>query len=160
MFRVIAAILPASLHRIAYQAAHWARMAVWRITKPDIRGCSIVGHDMEGKVLLVRLSYGRDRWQLPGGGVGKREEPQVAARREMFEETGCEVVNLKLVAEFEEVILGANAQTYVFAGMVDQSPRVDGREIVEARFFPMHSLPEPLSGKTRKRLDMWSATKS
>ena len=34
-------------------------------------------------------------------------------------------------------------------------PRPDGREIVEARFFPLHSLPEPMLDRTRERLAAW-----
>jgi hypothetical protein len=45
--------------------------------------------------------------------------------------------------------------THVYATKVQCSPTADNREIVEARFFPLHSLPEPLSKLTRQRLDLW-----
>ena len=47
-----------------------------------------------------------------------------------------------------------------FAGVVDAVPKVDGREVVEARFFPVHSLPEPLSPRTRTRLALWQDWRS
>ena len=40
------------------------------------------------QILLVRHTYGRRRWDLPGGGVKRDEPPLEAARREMDEELG------------------------------------------------------------------------
>jgi len=50
--------------------------------------CGIV--DIEGKVLLVRHTYGtaKDRILLPSGYVHENELPTVAAERELLEETG------------------------------------------------------------------------
>ena len=50
--------------------------------------CGIV--EIEGKVLLVRHTYGtaKDRILLPGGYVKEKELPTTAIEREIFEETG------------------------------------------------------------------------
>lgn len=50
--------------------------------------CGIV--EIEGKVLLVRHTYGnaKDRILLPGGFVHENELPTVAVEREILEETG------------------------------------------------------------------------
>ncbi|MBQ8781118.1 MAG: NUDIX domain-containing protein [Oscillospiraceae bacterium] len=50
--------------------------------------CGIV--EIEGKVLLVRHTYGnaKDRILLPGGFVQENELPTVAVEREILEETG------------------------------------------------------------------------
>ena len=45
---------------------------------------------------------------------------------------------------------------FFFTGVVDDMPKPDGREVVEARFFPTHSLPEPLAPSARRRLEIYT----
>jgi putative (di)nucleoside polyphosphate hydrolase len=42
---------------------------------------------------LVQQEAGK-RWQMPQGGIDKHEEPEAAARRELFEETGVRSVEI------------------------------------------------------------------
>ncbi|NVD45733.1 NUDIX domain-containing protein [Altererythrobacter sp. HHU K3-1] len=150
----MANLLPAPLHRLGLRIAHRTRVAVWPILKPDLTSVSVIAYDMDGRVLLIRQSYGRRTWQFPGGGLHKGEAPEDGARRELREETGCKALSLSLVDRIEEPVLGASTTCHVFTAQVRDRPEADGREIIEARFFPLHSLPEPLGGKTRKRLAM------
>ncbi|MGH3359221.1 MAG: NUDIX hydrolase [Nocardioidaceae bacterium] len=57
-------------------------------------GAGAVLQDEQGRVLLVRR--GREpeagRWTIPGGHVEPGETLEQAARREVFEETGLEIV--------------------------------------------------------------------
>jgi 8-oxo-dGTP pyrophosphatase MutT (NUDIX family) len=67
-------------------------------------GCSVLLTDAEGKVLLLKASY-RDQWQFPGGGMDPGEGPAECAARELFEETGLAVRELRLlVVEWRDVI--------------------------------------------------------
>ena len=92
-----------------------------------------------------------------GGGKRRSETPEQAALRELKEETGCTVSGLMAVGIIDEELAGAPNRTHLFDGVVDAVPQPDGREIVEARFFPTHSLPEPLSKRTRARFALWQA---
>jgi ADP-ribose pyrophosphatase YjhB (NUDIX family) len=48
--------------------------------------------DDDGRVLLAHWAEGhRSAWTLPGGGLEQGEDPEDAARREVFEETGYRV---------------------------------------------------------------------
>lgn len=151
-------MIPRPLHRLALRIAQPIRKQVWRIVKPRLRSVSIIGCDTRGHMLMIRLSYGSGEWQFPGGGIGRGEEPDVAARRELAEEAGCRIDGLKKIARFEENVWGARCDTWLFTGNLLTSPEPDRREVLEARMFPVHSLPEPMSERARKRLEMWKGT--
>lgn len=53
-----------------------------------------------GKILLLRRGYRSGKakqglWELPGGGVEKGESPDFSLRREVMEETGIEISDIK-----------------------------------------------------------------
>ena len=150
-------LIPPPLHRlglrIAFKARH--RWRVWR--KVEIVGVSVVLRDLEGRLLMVRHSYGSQMWSLPGGGLKRGEDPADAARRELREEIGCEITALTLIGSFSEELSGSPHTAHLFAGVLDGLPSPDRREVVEARFFPRHSLPHPMSPLASKRIDMWFA---
>ncbi len=153
-------LIPAPLHRLALKIAHDLRNRQRSVSGKTRDGVSVIGRDFDGQVLLVRHSYGPKEWFFPGGGIGNGETPEAAARRELLEETACEIEGLKLVGTIEETLSGAPHTAHIFDGVISDMPEADGREVVEARFFPTHSLPEPLSARTRERLRIWQARKS
>ena len=59
-------LIPAPLHRRALKVAHSVRGCWRRAVKPRVDGCTMIASDIEGRLLLVRLSYGPDAWTLPG----------------------------------------------------------------------------------------------
>jgi ADP-ribose pyrophosphatase YjhB (NUDIX family) len=148
-------LLPAPLHRALMPLAHRVRHAWRRWRKTPIAGVSVVITNLGGDVLLLKHSYGPNVWSLPGGGLKSGEDPLLAARREVREELGIELASIAQFATLEEVISGSPHTAHLFAATCDQRPKPDGREIVEARFFPSHSLPEPLGRITRMRIDAW-----
>ncbi|AKH44033.1 8-oxo-dGTP pyrophosphatase MutT (NUDIX family) [Altererythrobacter atlanticus] len=148
-------LIPAPLHRAALRIAHRLRARFRRLARPHIAGVSIIGTDRQGRVLLVRHSYGSGLWSLPGGGIGKAEDPEAGARRELFEELGCEAEDVTLLSVLEERISGAPHTAYVFALTLVGEPRPDGREVIEAGMFAPDELPLRLSGLSRRRLDLW-----
>lgn len=111
--------------------------------------------DFEDRLLLLRHSYGPDVWSLPGGGMDKGEEPAQCARRELMEEVGMQLDALEPMGTIEEVISGCHHTAHIFHGISSDGPVPDQREIVEAKFFPVHSLPEPLGDLTRSRIAFW-----
>ena len=120
-------------------------------------GCCVVISNLNGDVLLLRHSYGPDVWALPGGGIDRGEDPEVAARREVLEELGLTLSQMTKIAELEEEVSGSAHTAHLFAATCNARPQPDGREVVDARFFPSHSLPEPLGRITRARIEVWRA---
>ena len=104
--------------------------------------------DPSGRVLLVRPHY--RGWGLPGGFCGRREEPVVAARREIQEESGVQVNgDLRLVLRRA----CAGHDDYLFRGTVgDDSvgvapePTPDSWEIRATRWCAPDALPEIRGG--------------
>lgn len=153
----MAAWLPAPLHRALMPLAHAARhrWRCWR--KTPIAGVSVIITNLGGDVLLLKHSYGPAVWSLPGGGLARGEDPLEAARREVREELGVELARIEPVGTLEEVLSGSPHTAHIFAAVCDRRPQPDGREVTVARFFPSHSLPEPLGETTRKRIAVWRA---
>lgn len=134
-------LIPAPLHRAGLRLAHTVRKLWWRARKPLVTGVVVLARDGEGRVLLVRHSYGSGLWTLPGGGLRKGEDPAIGAGREFGEELGCDVQALRFLGVHEGTLHGAPSRMHVFAGTVGGEPQPDGREIAEARFFALDALP-------------------
>lgn len=150
-------LLPASLHRALLPIAHRVRHRWRRWRKSPIAGVSVIIVNLAGDVLLLKHSYGPAVWSLPGGGLRKGEDPLLAARREVREELGVELARIEAIGTLDEVLSGSPHTAHIFAAVCDRQPRPDRREVTEARFFPSHSLPEPLGKTTRARIAVWRA---
>lgn len=120
-------------------------------------GVGVILTDGAGRVLLVRHGYGSRRWAIPGGGMGRGEEPFACARREIAEELACSVAELRMVRILHERLYGTHHTAHLLAGRVVGTPRPDDREILECSFFAIDDLPhEPdLMPVSRRRLRYW-----
>src|SRR2546430_17052357 len=65
-------------------------------------GAAAVIFDRNGRVLLVRHSYGQRGWELPGGGRQAKESLQQAVLREIREELAVEAVTAEIPAVYNE----------------------------------------------------------
>lgn len=156
MTDLVPAMLPVWLHRLLLRTAHRVRVAAWRRTRRSVRGCNVLAFDGAGHVLLVRHSYQRrDAWMLPGGGIGRFEHPCEAATRELAEETGCRLHAPSWYATDLADMGGWQNRVELVAGTTADAPRPDGREIVEAAFFPPDVLPPNTTGAVRRRIALW-----
>lgn len=148
-------LIPAPIHRTGLRAAHRLRLTWWHLRRPLLLGCRVLAFDAEGRVLLVRHSYGSGSWMLPGGGLSRGEDPLAAAQRECLEETGCTLTVPRLIAVIDEPLSGAINRVHLVAGSIAQPPRADLREIAEAALFPPATLPDGLSGQLQRELAGW-----
>lgn len=153
----MAKLVPAPLHRALLPLAHGVRHRWRRWRRVPIAGVSVIVTNLTGDVLLLKHSYGPPVWALPGGGLRRGEDPLECALREVHEELGVVLARIEAVTVIEEVLSGSPHTAHVFTGVCDRQPRPDRREVLEARFFPSHSLPEPLGRTTRDRIAAWKA---
>lgn len=154
------ALLPPKLHRTALQAAHKVRHRWRKWRKVPISGISVIVTNEAGEVMLLKHSYGPKAWGLPGGGMAAGEDAADCARRELREEVGLEVKDLKPLGVLNETLSGSPHSSHIFTVQVSQDPKPDGREILEARFFAADSLPELLTRNVPKRLAIWRGHKA
>jgi ADP-ribose pyrophosphatase YjhB (NUDIX family) len=150
-------LLPAPLHRLALKLAHALRTRWWRLNRSLVIGCRALVLDDGGRILLIRHSYGPSLWMAPGGSLTRGEEPVTGCLRELREETGCTLDQPRLLTMVTENLYGAVNEVYVVAGRRKGDVKPDGREIVEARFFPLDSLPRDLSPNLTRGLARWLA---
>lgn len=150
-------LIPPRLHRLALRAAHGLRIRWWRIRRPVVQGCRVLAFDAEGRVLLIRHSYGSDKWTLPGGGLGRGEDPVAAGMREFAEETGCALIDARIFTVVEEPLFGATNRVHFITGTALGSPKPDGREVIALGFHAPDALPQPLAGRITEGIDQWLA---
>jgi 8-oxo-dGTP pyrophosphatase MutT (NUDIX family) len=127
-----------TIYRAGYPFAH----AYWRVARPKKHGVKCVV-ERGRQILLVRHTYGGgDRWELPGGGVKRGEEPKDAVRREAREELGIDTADWRFLGDLFERIDGKRDRLWCFATEVDDVDLVlDAAEIAEARWFDRRRLP-------------------
>jgi 8-oxo-dGTP diphosphatase len=109
--------------------------------------------DEAGKVLLVKHTYGRLNWELPGGGAESNESPAETAVREVREETLLVVVARHMTGCY----YAPENDSLHFVFWCDRQdpgavPRPGDAEISECRFWPPESLPRPISDWTIQRI--------
>ena len=136
-------LIPATLHRRLYRVADMVRRLWWRIRKPQRISVLVAAFDDRGRVLLVRHSYGPPVWALPGGGIGRNEDPATAAAREFREELGCELARIVRVEAHELDETRSRDLLHFFAADLAGTPAPDMREIIAVGLFDPGELPRP-----------------
>ena len=125
-----------------------------RNPRPLTADAAIINH---GKILLVKRRNPpfRGCYALPGGFVEPEETAADAAVRETREETGLSVKTEKLLGLYDDP--GRDSRNTVTAAFLcsisgGEKP-APGSDAVEAKFFPLDSLPEKIAFDHRKIIE-------
>jgi 8-oxo-dGTP diphosphatase len=114
-------------------------------------GVFVCVFDDRGRVLCVRRNYGRRNWTTPGGLAEKGESSRQTARRETLEETGFVIDVGDFIGSY--FVRSNNNLVLSYLGqIVAITPWQSNEEIIERRFFSLHSLPESLSAEAHVRI--------
>lgn len=148
---------------IVFTVLHGLRRRYWRVAGPRTVGVRGVVTDGEGRVLLVRHSYGEMGWHLPGGGVKRREHLADAVARELREEAGVVVADtsaLELFGAYSNLYEGKSDYIVVFVVPAWDRVEAHDNEIAACDFFDPAEPPAGTSPGTRRRLAELSGTRS
>jgi ADP-ribose pyrophosphatase YjhB (NUDIX family) len=118
----------------------WLRLKIIRTTQQKFTvSAAAVITNSEGKVLLLNhLLRPFSGWGLPGGFLTSAEQPEEAIKREILEETGMEMANVRMyrvqtIRRHIEILFRAEA-----AGEAS----VQSREILDLDWFEKDDLPD------------------
>ena len=114
---------------------------VFRIVPQKDRVRVIVYRD-DGDILLVKNRFSRQKWALPGGGMNRNESYEQAAVREVLEEIGLKMHNLRYLGKANSHESYAKFSVRVFAAYASDYDIKCNFEIMEARWLNMNYLPE------------------
>jgi 8-oxo-dGTP pyrophosphatase MutT (NUDIX family) len=109
--------------------------------------------DAEGRILLVKHTYGRFNWELPGGLGEPHESPMETVMREVREETGLDVDVKSLTGCYYEP--AEDLLHFVFRcepAQIGAVPSIGSAEISEWRYWLTSELPRPISDFTIRRI--------
>lgn len=124
-----------------------------RVAKKSI-GAAAVVMNPQGRVLLVKHTYGKLNWELPGGAAEEHESLEGTAVREVLEETGLQVAVARMCS-YIYYDPNYDMHHFLFAcRLLDDhaAPAVNSPEISDWGYFPVDDLPRPVSDFTVRRI--------
>lgn len=116
-------------------------------------GAAAAIFDAAGQVLLVKHSYGKLNWELPGGAAEAEESIADAAIREVSEETNLVVTADRLTGIYYQ--LENDSHHFVFQCSIahqGQEPLSVSEETTDCGYFSPDALPRPISDFTVRRI--------
>ena len=77
----------------------------------------------------------RETWEIPGGHIEKNETPELAAKRELYEETGAVEFNLMPVCKYSFEVDGNNIFSVMYKSEITKIENLPNFEIKLVNFF-------------------------
>ena len=96
----------------------------------------------DGDVLMVKSRFSRQEWALPGGGVNRNESYEQAAAREVLEEVGLKIDNLRYLGKTNSHESYAKFPVRVFAAHASDYDIKCNFEIMEVRWINGKCIPK------------------
>ena len=112
----------------------------------DIQACSIALFDENYKsVLIAKRSMNKSfpgLWETIGGGREGDESEEECIRREVMEELGCRIRDLRMHKPYRTQIRDSVFHVMHFSGRIDGDIKIKADEIAALRWFQENDLDE------------------
>jgi 8-oxo-dGTP pyrophosphatase MutT (NUDIX family) len=125
-------------------------------------GSLVIMKDEKGRILLQQRKHPYGFWGLPGGLMELGESTEETARREVWEETGLILGNLKMidvVSGADNFIKAPNGDEFYMVTVVYETSEISGelrmnqQESLDFRYFKTSELPEQIVKSQRRILE-------
>ena len=122
----------------------WTRLRIIRATQPKftVSAAAVVVNERREVLLLDHVLRPFSSWGIPGGFINVNEPPEKAVEREIYEETGLELRNIRLV----RVRTSNRHVEILYRADASGTPEAKSREINFAGWFKIEDIPEEMSG--------------
>jgi len=118
-----------------------------------LMGAAAVILNQNGEVLLVKHTYGKCNWEIPGGRAEDSESPVDTAIREVREETGLIVAAQHMTGYYYDSSAGGLHFVFRCELQVGADAALpDGEEVSECGYWRPEALPRPISDFTVLRI--------
>ena len=109
--------------------------------------CVVIAKENEPKVLLIQRGNEpfKGQWAFPGGFMNMDETTEQCAVRELEEETGLKVNEIKQIGAYSKVDRDPRGRTVTVAylAIIDKHEAVKGLDdAAKAQWFPLSGLPK------------------
>ncbi len=122
-----------------------------RVSYPTFTAsAAAVVQNSEGKVLILHhLLRPASGWGLPGGFLDGGEQAEVAVRRELMEETGIEIEDVRFV----HIRTFGGHLEIMFSARTKDEPRIASGEIDQLGWYSPDEIPDGLPADQRKTVE-------
>lgn len=121
------------------------RLKIIRITQKTFTASAgaFVTNNKKEILLLDHVLRPKESWSIPGGFMNQGEQPEQTISREIMEEVGLELKNIKMLH-----VRTLNRHIEIlFSAEADGEPQVLSREIKSAGWFALGKFPAGMSPK-------------
>jgi 8-oxo-dGTP diphosphatase len=117
------------------------------VSKTFVTVDAVVIKESTDEILLIKRKNEpfKDHWALPGGFLDENEDLEVAARRELMEETQVEVISMKQIGAFGKPNRDPrshNISVAYFATVGEEANPIASDDAKEVKWFAISELPQ------------------
>lgn len=144
-------MLKKSVGLIWSKTPYFLRMRIIRATQPKftVSVAAVITNEKREVLLLDHVLRPFSSWGLPGGFIEVGEQPENAIRRELFEETGLELLESEMIRlhtsrRHIEILFRARSEGVAI---------VKSREIKDVGWFAVGAMPEQMSAAQKRLIE-------